>query len=177
LENTKATPQRKIDTQINGRMNRSKEIPEDFIATNSKLSPRLPKVMMEEIKIAIGIASVNKDALAYHIKVMIVTKSNPLPTRSSMYFHSVCIINTKNAIKKVAMKGPMKDFSISLSSFFIIQQLSAGYILHTSAYTKITLSSKELTFIIRRKRNQYNGKTGEKGKIGLALLYVNQLAS
>lgn len=105
---------------ISGRINLSKEIPADFMATNSKLSPRFPKVIIDEMRIAIGIARVSSVALAYHTNVMMVKKSNPLPTKSSIYFHSVCIINTKSAIKKVTINGPMKDLSISLSSFFII---------------------------------------------------------
>jgi hypothetical protein len=42
------------ETNSKGLINRSNEIPADFIATNSKLSPRLPKVIMEEIKMAYG---------------------------------------------------------------------------------------------------------------------------
>jgi len=45
------------DTTNKGLINRNNEIPADFMATNSKLSPRLPKVMMEEIKIASGNAN------------------------------------------------------------------------------------------------------------------------
>jgi hypothetical protein len=112
-------PQSRSEKNINGRMKRSNEIPDDLIATNSKLSPRLPNVMMEEIRIAMGIVSVSRDALAYHKNLPIVIKSKPFPTRSSMYFHKVCIINTKNAMKNVAMNGPVNALRISLSNFFI----------------------------------------------------------
>jgi hypothetical protein len=61
----KVTIQRKIDNHINGLMNRNNDIPEDLMATSSKLSPRFPKVMIEEIKMAIGIASISNEALAY----------------------------------------------------------------------------------------------------------------
>ena len=104
-------------THTNGRINLSNDMPADFIATSSKLSPRLPKVMIDEMRIAIGIARVESVALAYHTNFMIVINGNPLPTRSSMYFHNVCIINTKNAIKNVTINGPRKDFRISLSNF------------------------------------------------------------
>jgi hypothetical protein len=69
---------------------------------------------------AIGMARIRSEALAYHINLQTVAKSNPFPTKSSIYFHKLCIINTKNAMKKVIMKGPIKDFIISLSSFFNI---------------------------------------------------------
>jgi len=94
-------------------------MPDDFIAMSSKVSPRFPNVIIEEMRMAIGIANASKEALAYQRNWPIVIKSSPLPTRSSMYFHKVCIINTKRAIKKVAIKGPKKDFSMSLSNFFI----------------------------------------------------------
>ena len=95
-------------------------MPDDFMATNSKLSLKSPKVIMDEIKIAIGIASINNEALAYQINCAIVIKSRPFPTKSSIYFHKLCIINTKNPMKKVMMKGPINDFNISLSNFFIM---------------------------------------------------------
>jgi hypothetical protein len=46
-------------------MKRSNEIPDDLMATSSKLSPRLPNVMIDDIRMAIGIASVSNEALAY----------------------------------------------------------------------------------------------------------------
>ena len=104
-------------------MKRSNEMPDDLMATNSKLSPRLPKVMIDEMRMAMGMANVSSDALAYHKNWPMVIKSSPLPTRSSMYFHNICIIKTKNAIKNVMMKGPIKDLKISLSNFFIIPDI------------------------------------------------------
>lgn len=115
----KVIPHNKNATHINGRMNLSKEIPEDFMAMSSKLSPRFPNVMIDEISIAIGIANANREALAYHKNCPIVIKSSPFPTRSSMYFQSVCIISTKSDMKKVTINGPIKDFNMSLSNFFI----------------------------------------------------------
>ena len=58
-------PQSKIVNPINGLINLSKETPEDFMATSSKLSPKFPKVIMDEIRMAIGMASINNDAQAY----------------------------------------------------------------------------------------------------------------
>ena len=113
------TPHNRTATHINGRIKRNKEIPEDLIATNSKLSPKFPKVIIEEIKIAMGMASVNKEALVYQRNFPIVKKSSPFPTKSSTYFQRPCINNTKKAIKKVATKGPKNDFNINLSNFFI----------------------------------------------------------
>jgi len=113
-------PDNKIVRYNIGLMKRNNEMPDDFIATNSNLSPIFPNVIIEEIKIAIGIASRIMEALAYHRNSHIVKKSRPFPTKSSIYFHNICIINTKNAIKKVAINGPIKDRRISLSNFLII---------------------------------------------------------
>ena len=113
---------------ISGRINLNSEIPEDLMATNSKLSLKFPKVIMDEIKMAIGIASINSDALAYQINCAIVIKSSPFPTKSSIYFHKLCIINTKNPMKKVMMKGPINDYNISLSNFFIMFTVRLRYV-------------------------------------------------
>jgi hypothetical protein len=91
--------------------------------------------MIDEIKIAIGIARVSKEALAYHKNSAMVSKSRSLPTKSSMYFHRLCIISTKNAIKKVAINGPMKDLRISLSIFFIIYPIRPGENLKITPFT------------------------------------------
>ena len=117
----KVIPQNKRATQTSGRIKRNSEMPDDLIATNSKLSPRLPNVMMDEMRMAMGIASVSMEALTYHKNFPMVTKSSPLPTRSSRYFQSPCIISTKNAMKNVMINGPIKDLRISLSNFFIMQ--------------------------------------------------------
>src|SRR6185369_5573817 len=100
-------------------MKRSNEIPEDLMATSSKLSPRLPKVMIEEIRMAMGMASVSKEELMYHKNFPMVHRSSPLPTRSSIYFQRFCIISTKKAMKNVTMNGPRNDLMMSLSNFFI----------------------------------------------------------
>jgi hypothetical protein len=113
-------PHNKMATNINGRINLSREIPADLMATSSKLSPRLPKVIIDEMRMAMGIARVSKEALAYHRNLPIVSRSRSFPTRSSMYFHRLCIIKTKKAMKNVAINGPINDRMISLSNFFII---------------------------------------------------------
>ena len=56
LEKAKAIPQIKRVTINKGRIKRSREIPADLIAINSKFSPRLPKVIIDERRIANGSA-------------------------------------------------------------------------------------------------------------------------
>ena len=110
-------------------------MPADFIATSSKLSPRFPKVMIDEIRIAMGIVKVSKEALAYHKNCPIVKKSRSLPTRSSIYFHKLCIISTKKVIKNVTINGPIKERRMSRSNFFIILKSLSG-----EAFNKLFVS-------------------------------------
>ena len=46
-------------------------------------------------------------------------KSRPLPTMSSIYFHTNCMSSTKTDSVKVSSSGPRKERSMSLSNFFI----------------------------------------------------------
>ena len=115
----KAMIEMKKETISKGRMKRSREIPADLIATSSKLSPKLPKVMMEEISMASGSASGIAVAVTYNVSSKMLARSRPLPTRSSMYFQKNCITNTNSVMKKVAINGPTNDLRISLSSFLI----------------------------------------------------------
>ena len=92
-------------------------MPADLIATNSKLSPRLPNVIKEESNTANGNANGTKVALRYQINSRIRFVLRPLLTKSSIYNQKNCIINTSNVIKNVAKKGPIKAFTISLSNF------------------------------------------------------------
>ena len=82
--NKKATPDKTRAKIKSGRIKRINGMPADLIAINSKLSPRLPKVMMDEKSNAKGIAVVNilTDTKPTNFKMIKV--SNPLPTKSSM---------------------------------------------------------------------------------------------
>ena len=119
LANTKAIPVINTAKNIKGFKNLKKEIPADLMATNSKFSPKFPSVMIDESSMANGNASGTAVAEKNTINLMIVPKSNPLPTKSSIYNQKNCITKTKSEIKNVAKKGPMKERSISMSSFFI----------------------------------------------------------
>ena len=109
----------KNDTTSKGRIKRNNEMPADLIATSSKLSPKLPKVMIEEIRIASGRASGMAVAVTYIVSSKMLARSSPFPTRSSMYFQKNCITSTNSVMKNVAINGPTNDFRISLSSFLI----------------------------------------------------------
>lgn len=94
-------------------------MPDDLIATNSNDSPRLPKVMIEEINKASGKASGTQVIATTPIRYMSVLKSNPLPTKSSIYNQKNCMINTNSDIRKVAIKGPINERNMSKSNFLI----------------------------------------------------------
>lgn len=140
-------PAIKIETTNNGCINRNKGIPADLIATSSKLSPRLPKVMIDESSNASGNASGTQLTATRPIKRESVIMSSPLPTKSSIYSQKNCITNTNNAMKKVAKKGPMKDFIINLSSFLITTQIYCFTQIETDDKTYIILINKN-SFIL-----------------------------
>jgi hypothetical protein len=93
------------------------------MATSSKVSPRLPKVMMEENNKARGKAVGTQNRVTRPISFNTVNRSSPFPTRSSMYSQKNCMVNTNKEMAKAAIKGPIKDLMMSISSFFITSLL------------------------------------------------------
>ena len=96
-----------------------KEIPADFIATNSDFSPNAPKVITEAKSMEIGRARGTNRIEAKNNSSPISFISSPFPTKSSIHFHKNCIKSRKIAIKKVAINGPKKDLIMKRCSFFI----------------------------------------------------------
>ena len=98
-------------------MKRTKGMPADLIAINSKLSPRFPNVIIEEKSNAKGMAVVNMliDTRPTNFKIMNV--SNPLPTKSSIYSQKNCMVSTNIEIVNAAKKGPINALRISMSNF------------------------------------------------------------
>ena len=117
FENKKATPAKNKAKMNSGRIKRIKGIPAALIATNSKLSPRLPNVMIEENNKANGSAVVKVVIETNPTNSKIVKRSNPLPTKSSMYNQKNCIVSTKIQMVNAAKKGAMNARRISMSNF------------------------------------------------------------
>jgi len=115
--NKNAMPAKKMVKINKGRINRTKGIPAALIAINSKLSPILPKVIIEENNNASGRAVVMVLTETNPINSKIVKRSKPLPTKSSMYNQKNCIVSTKVEIASAARKGPIKALRISMSNF------------------------------------------------------------
>ena len=82
--NKNATPDKKMANINNGCMNLTNGMPAALIAINSKLSPKFPKVMIDENNNANGNAVVNVVADTKPISCKMVRVSRPFPTRSSM---------------------------------------------------------------------------------------------
>ena len=89
------------------------------MAINSNLSPKFPKVIMEENSNDRGSAVGIQKSVTNPTSFKTVNKSNPLPTKSSMYNQKNCMVNTNMEILKAAIKGPTKALMIRMSSFFI----------------------------------------------------------
>ena len=117
LENKKAMPAKKIVNINSGRIKRISGIPAALMAISSKLSPKFPKVMMEENNKAKGSAVVKVLTETNPTNSKMVNRSNPLPTKSSMYNQKNCMVSTKVEIVSAAKNGPMKALRISMSNF------------------------------------------------------------
>jgi hypothetical protein len=117
--NKNASPQINKVMINKGRMKRNKGIPAALMATNSKLSPKFPKVIIEENKSASGKAVGTQNKVTSPTNFKTVRISRPFPTRSSMYNQKNCMVKTKIEIRNAAINGPIKDLIINMSSFFI----------------------------------------------------------
>ena len=104
-------------TYNNGFINLKREIPADFMATISNVSPKLPKVMMLDNNIAIGMANGKPCKTTKPISLMNVVKFKPLPTISSIYNQKNCKVSIKIANRKVAKKGPINARITNISNF------------------------------------------------------------
>ena len=85
-------------------MIRIKDTPADFIASNSKRSPRFPNVINEASRIASGKAMGTRNSAAYINISANMGMPKPLPTISSIYLHRNCI-NTINRQMPNVMKN------------------------------------------------------------------------
>ena len=73
--------------------------------------------MIDENKRAKGKAMGTQNNITSPTSFITVKKSNPLPTRSSMYNQKNCMVNTNNEMAKAAKNGPIKERMMSMSSF------------------------------------------------------------
>lgn len=107
----------KQDIRIKGRINRNKEMPADLIATISKVSPRLPNVMMLDNNIASGNTKGIQCNTTKPISFSKIIASNPFPTISSKYTQKNCRVKIKTAMVNVAKNGATKALIINMSNF------------------------------------------------------------
>jgi len=117
--NKKAIPQIKKVNTSKGRINRIREMPAALIATNSNFSPRFPKVIIDEKSNAKGNAMGTQNKATKPTSFKTVIRSNPFPTRSSIYSQKNCMVKTNSEMAKAAIKGLINDRIINMSSFFI----------------------------------------------------------
>ena len=98
-----------------------------FMATSSKLSPKFPKVIMEENSKANGSAVVKVLTETRPINSKMVKRSSPFPTKSSMYNQKNCIVSTNIQMAKAAKNGAMNARRISMSNFLNNVKVLASY--------------------------------------------------
>ena len=90
------------------------------MAVSSELSPRLPKVMSDESRMARGNACGTSISIMYQKNCAITSMDSPFPMSSSMYRHRNCIISTNRHTKNVATKSSRNCFAMNMSSFLIL---------------------------------------------------------
>ena len=93
--------------------------PEALSATISYDSERFPNVIKLDSNTAKGKAIGIKSAREKNKSRATTCHSNPLPTRSSMYFQRNSIKNKNIEMKKVPRKGPIKAFTTRRLIFFM----------------------------------------------------------
>ena len=125
--NKKASPANKTANKNKGRINRVNGIPAALMATSSKLSPKLPKVIIDENNNANGSAVVKVLTDTRPINSTMVIKSSPFPTKSSIYNQKNCIVNTNIQMAKAAKNGAMNARRISMSNFLNNVKVLASY--------------------------------------------------
>ena len=107
------------DAHISGINTLLSDIPAAFIASSSLFSPNVPNVIIEASSVASGSDNGIRVMLPQPRNSSMTFMLRPLPTSSSIYSHRNCIIRMKMTTSRIAMNGPMNDFSMNWSSFFI----------------------------------------------------------
>ena len=113
-------------TATMGASTRVSEMPEALMAVSSNFSPMSPRVIMEESRVASGMASGSVWILPHIRNSRITLNSRPFPTSSSMYSQRNCRARMKMTMARIAKNGPTKDFNMNLSSLFMP---ISGYVL------------------------------------------------
>ena len=89
------------------------DTPMECIAINSDCSANFPVSIIDANSTARGNAIGINVSIEYHNNSMIIFISNPLPIRSSIYFHRNCINRTATTIDRVRRNGRIKDETIN----------------------------------------------------------------
>ena len=92
--------------------------PNELRAVNSDLSDNPPVSIIEASRIASGKAIGTKVIVEYHKSSIIMYHSNPLPIKSSIYFHRNCINKMKITTENVKKNGRINDEKINFLNMF-----------------------------------------------------------
>ena len=109
-----------IQAEQSGTSTLCREMPAAFIASSSLFSPSVPRVIMDASSVARGNERGRRVAAPHPRNSSMTLKLKPLPTSSSIYSHKNCIIRMNTTTRRIATNGPMNDFNMNWSNFFII---------------------------------------------------------
>ena len=96
---------------VNGR-------PKELIAVSSDCSDSFPVNIIDANKTASGSARGIRVMVEYHSNSIIILHSNPLPIKSSIYFHRNCIKRITSTTENVKKKGLIKEEKINFLKMF-----------------------------------------------------------
>ena len=96
-----------------------REMPAALIARSSLFSPSCPSVIIAESNVARGRERGSIVIQPHPKNSMMILKLRPLPTNSSIYSQRNCIINMNTTTSRIATNGPINDFNMNWSNFFI----------------------------------------------------------
>ena len=105
--------------KMSERMDCIREMPAALMAVSSELSPRLPKAMSEERRMASGNACGTSIRPIYQKNCASTSRVSPFPMSSSTYRHKNCIISTNWQMKKVPTKSSPNCLHMNISSFLM----------------------------------------------------------
>ena len=94
-------------------------MPADFMAVSSELSPKFPKVMREERRMASGNACGTRNSPIYQKNCANTSTESPFPMSLSTCCHKNCIIKTNWQMKNVPTKSSPNCLTINISNFLI----------------------------------------------------------
>ena len=124
------------------------DMPAALMAVNSLLSPKLPKVISEDKRIARGRACGTSISPAYQKNWAMISIDKPLPTNSSTDLHKNCIISTNWQMKNVPTNSKPNCLAINMSNFLIRNMAATCFTQEHERMCKISIKISDILLFV-----------------------------